>query len=113
MTSANDRDLDRRIFYANRIEWMQALLAHKTAPERYKLVGIAIVLRINPPQMVSFPEMGTIALDANVSKSTVIRATKWLEDEKWIMVHRYGSKDGRGRQSNRYSMLVANLSSNR
>lgn len=92
----------------NRIRWMQALLADTDAPERYKLVGMAIVLRINPPHLVSFPEMGTIARDTNVSKSTVIRATKWLEENKWIMVHRYGSKDGRGRQPNRYSMQTAN-----
>lgn len=109
MTSSNERNLEARIFYANRIRWVQALLADKGAPERYKLVGISIVLRINPPQLVSFPEMGKVAEDTNVSKSTVIRATKWLEDNKWLMVHRYGSKDGRGRKANRYSMLIANI----
>src|SRR5690349_2473747 len=103
MTSANERNLETRIFYANRIRWMQALLADKQAVERYKLVGMAIVLRINPPHLVAFPQMSTVAKDANVSKSTVIRATRWLEENGWIMVHRYGSKDGRGRKPNRYS----------
>lgn len=109
MTSSNGRNLEDRLFYTRRIQWVQALLADKDAPERYKLVGIAIGLRINPPQMNAFPEMGTVARDTNVSKSTVIRATKWLEEHKWLMVHRYGSKDGRGRQPNRYSMLFANI----
>jgi DNA-binding MarR family transcriptional regulator len=110
MTSSNDRDLETKIFYSNRLRWIQALMAHKKAPERYKLVGIAIILRVNPPSFQSFPEMETIAGDTNVSKSTVIRATKWLEDHKWIFVSRYGSKEGKaGRKSNRYSMLVSNI----
>lgn len=101
-------DIESRMFYSNRLRWMQTVLADREMPERYKLVGLAIVLRINPPHFVSFPELGTIAEDANVSKSTAIRATKYLEAGGWLFIHRYGNKkNSTGRQSNRYAMLIA------
>lgn len=101
-------DGEARRFYSNRLLWMQAVLADKAMPERYKLVAISIVLRINPPSYMSFPEMATVALDTRVSKSTVIRATKYLEAEGWLYVHRYGNKpNSTGRASNRYSMQLS------
>lgn len=107
MAKRGDDDEARR-FYSNRLLWMQAILADKAMPERYKLVGISIVLRINPPSFLSFPEMGTIALDTAVSKNTVIRATKYLEENGWLYVHRYGNKaNSTGRASNRYSMQLS------
>ena len=108
MAKDDGGDDDARMFYWNRIRWMQAVLADRVMPERYKLVGLAIVLRINPPQFVSFPELKTVAIDASVSKSTAIRATKYLEVNGWLFIHRYGNKkNSTGRQSNRYSMLTA------
>jgi len=107
MAKSGEDDEARR-FYSNRLLWMQAILADRAMPERYKLVGISIVLRINPPSFLSYPEMATIALDTAVSKNTVIRATKYLEEKGWLYVHRYGNKaNSTGRASNRYSMQLS------
>jgi len=94
---------ERRRFYSNRLHWMQRILADPEMPERYKLVAISIALRINPPHYVSFPEMETIALDTAVSKSTVIRAVKYLEAANWLYVHR------ETRKVNRYALLMSNV----
>lgn len=91
---------ETRSFGEDRRDWMRLVLGHTDLEPRYKLVGVAVALRMNHRTEESYPKTATIALDVNVSVRTVIRALKALEGLGLLKITR------RKRGVNRYEMLL-------
>lgn len=91
---------ESRDFGEDRRDWMRLVIGHTEIEPNHKLVGVAIALRMNHRTEHSYPKITTIALDANCSVRTVIRAIKALEAEGLLKVYH------RKRGVNRYEMAL-------
>lgn len=88
-----------RDFGEDRRDWIRHVISDGTIPENYRLVAVAVALRMNHRTEESFPSTRTIALDVAVHVRTVIRAIKFLEGRSLLKVTH------RKRGVNRYEMV--------
>jgi len=102
MTNDEDDDFDgesAKEFAKNRREWIRHVMADGDILPTYRLIAIAIALRVNYRTEKSWPSTKRIAEDTATGLRTVIRAIKFLEDKKLLEVTH------RKRGVNRYEML--------
>lgn len=102
MTDDEDDDFDgeaAKQFAKNRRDWIRHVMGNGDILPTYRLIGIAVALRINHRTEKSWPSTKRIAEDTATGLRTVIRAVKFFEAQKLLRVTH------RKRGVNRYEML--------
>lgn len=91
---------EARSFAEDRRDWMRLVIGNGDIPQNYRLVGVAVALRMNHATEDSFPALKTIADDASVGLRTAIRAVQFLEEKGYLRIKR------KRRAGNRYEMVL-------
>lgn len=92
-------------FYRDRDKWLRYLMTHTDIKETTaRLVGCYIGMNINRETRDLWKQETTIATDLGISRSTVMRSVRALEDAELVEVKRDGRR-GMKKAVNRYSMV--------
>lgn len=78
-------------------------LDQDVADSAAKLVLISLANALNGKTGKCYPSFEQIMKESSTSRSTVIRKLKWLEEHRWIIIHREYAHDGR-QLANSYSL---------
>lgn len=89
-----------RDFGEDRRDWIRHVISQGDIPENYRLIAVAIALRINHRTEESWPSTKTIALETATSVRTVIRGINFLNERGLLKITR------RKRGGNRYEMIL-------
>jgi Helix-turn-helix domain len=87
--------------------WQRQLVSDRKIPGNYLKVAIAIGWHINRFSGWAHPGISTLAKLVRLSRPTVIRAIKWLEQKSHMRVIRTRADNRRG--SNRYFPLLRHV----
>lgn len=91
---------ETRDFGEDRRDWIRTVIADGELESNYRLIAVAIAMRMNHRSEESYPGTKRIAEDTATSLRTVIRAINKLEGEGYLKVTH------RKRGVNRYEMLL-------